>query len=159
MQAALRFIGTNLRGFSLSRTHGLTPWHRRRLNISAILWFFVPQSDGKGGLPLHPLPQRGVTLARCGAAVYPVRRCGAGAACPCTLYRKGGSPLPGVGRRCTLCGGVERGRLALAPSTAKGGHRPAAALAKGKRKAGAYAPAVVRCLFSFRRSFPATYPG
>nr|DAX24565.1 MAG TPA: hypothetical protein [Caudoviricetes sp.] len=92
MQAALRFIGTNLRGFSLSRTHGLTPWHRRRLNISAILWFFVPQSDGKGGLPLHPLPQRGVTLARCGAAVYPVRRCGAGAACPCTLYRKGGSP-------------------------------------------------------------------
>ena len=92
MQAALRFIGTNLRGFSLSRTHGLTPWHRRRLNISAILWFFVPQSDGKGGLPLHPLPQRGVTLARCGAAVYPVRRCGAGATCPCTLYRKGGSP-------------------------------------------------------------------
>lgn len=59
-QDALRFIGTNLRGFSLSRTLalisirqalGLIPRHRRRLNISAILRFIVPQSDN---FPFYP---------------------------------------------------------------------------------------------------------
>lgn len=49
MQAALRFIGTNLRGFSLSRTMSLTLMHRRRPNLSGKLRFIVPQSD------YHPL--------------------------------------------------------------------------------------------------------
>lgn len=49
MQAALRFIGANLRGFSLSRTMSLTLMHRRRPNLSGKLRFIVPQSD------YHPL--------------------------------------------------------------------------------------------------------
>ena len=88
MQAALRFIGTNLWGFSQSRTVSLTLTHQRRLNISAILCFIVPQVGL--GLPypkaanifacISWLALRGVpcTLNRKG----------------CTLWRRGGGVFP-----------------------------------------------------------------
>ena len=90
MQAALRLIGSNLRGFSQSRTIGLTPMHRRRLNISAILCFIVPQSDFLPGLEVADIS---ACIPRTMAGLE-----GPGGGCPCTPNRKG----------CTLCAAGRR---------------------------------------------------
>ena len=78
MQAALRFIGTNLRGFSQSRTVSLTLTHRRRPVSSGILENSQAVFVAFAGCCPAPLTARGVPCGGGAAGCCPLRLRSAG---------------------------------------------------------------------------------